>query len=251
MADQKIEINTREEEIDANKNPQEVLINNEQQKSLIEKLSEIFNLIPDIYKGIIFDDPAKLLVMAGLKPATEFYLPGKTYSEANFQALQTALEKIGIKTEVIDPAQSTNGECLLNRTYIINSLALEVYSSANNDLCPIYYSASTLKNWLDKAATLNFNETGIYGVLYGFPRSAILGAVHNLPSNGEFNTYNESYGTFGEKDKQNDDILFRETEKKRFFKLLTNSPQYKEIMNDPKLVTSRDEWAKMHPFLNS
>lgn len=153
--------------------------NNHQDKFEIQESvlhDELFGKLPknfgqlvadaDLLARTIFSREDFLLVLGGIKPATDFELPKSLIEKYNISDFESRLEGIGLKVE------KTKEEGEMFHAYIYNPKLLILRSQKLEALIP-FGEADDLNVWIEKNLDAGVGIDMVLGSLLGFPQSSI------------------------------------------------------------------------------
>ncbi len=214
-----------------------------QQDLVLEKLPEIFDLIPQEFRIPVLYYEDSLLVLAGLKPVfhEESWLILESYDREKVKKANEALSQLGVRIEINEGKAATTNPKTGQKEHafvIYNPQALEAYTKANPDISPSYSSSQTFYEWNEQ--TLGMNPTLGKGLKNGYPVSSILDTINGVTPLDRIAFYMEDY--YGRKDSL--DVKIREQAKKDFFtryeEMLKTNPKLKPI--SPEMQEATHAW---------
>lgn len=215
-------------------------------RSEVEKTSalvhELFNELPLVYKRYLKDSDI-LMVLGGLKAATDVTFLGDTYSESEFAVFKSVFERYGLRISELDIRDTRSGH-QFRHGYLYNPKTL-MDETKNSDLCLPYDGEISINQFIAQCKSAGFPIDYIVGKIYSFPESAIKYFVKPKTKIKSIKTGNETYVIpDGELE---EDVQKREEKKKKFFQSLKMNDAFLKIMSDKRMSESDAEWIKRLP----
>ncbi len=208
------------------------------------RASEIFKKLPLAYKRLImFAD--WLMVLDGMKAATDYAFLGNTWDENEFQIFKQTLESAGIKVSDVH-TRYFKDNIPFRSGHIYNPRALAA-QTAHSEMIPPFDVSSTFDEYEHMLKESGVPDGIIYGKLYSFPESAIKdylkGSGHELTDTNRvgLGQGNESYWAYSP---LQDDVIEREKASEIFLSKIEQNPLMKRIYESEELKASDKEWSR-------
>lgn len=216
-----------------------------QGEQLAEKAGKVFDKLPLPYKRYALM-PDILLLLGGVKAATDFSFLGDTYNEQEFQVFKDVFESEGLKLSEIDSRPTRSGDTF-RMGLVFNPVLLEK-ETANSKYAPPYKLGTDIHKYAEEAVENGYDVGSVWGKIYSFPESAIDDYVNGdktgLRERASTHRGGETYWFFEPAGK---DVLDRETAKAKLFDSLEQSPKYNELINSEIMKQSDEEWTNRLP----
>lgn len=189
--------------------------------------------------------PDFLLMLGGVKAATDFSFLGDTWNEEEFEIFKSVFESQGLKLSKIDSRPMASGDAF--RIGLIFDPVMLEKETANSRFAPPYKLGMDVHEYASAAEKNGYDEGGIWGKIYSFPESAIgnfvdgdkTGLRERVPTHN-----GETYWFF---DPPEQDVIEREDKKNKLFDSLNKSAKFQQIVNSVELRESDAEWGKRLP----
>ena len=212
---------------------------------LAEKAGKVFEKLPLPYKRFALM-PDFLLLLGGIKSATDFSFLGNTWNEQEFQVFKDVFESESLVLSEIDTRPTKSGDTF-RMGLIFNPVQLEK-ETASSKYAPPYKLGTDVHQYAEDAIKSGYEEGAVWGKIYSFPESAIGNYVQGdktgLSERAVTHQGGETYWFF---EPAGEDILARETAKARLFSSLEQSPKYNELVASDSLRESNEEWTNRLP----
>lgn len=207
----------------------------------------IFNAAPPAYKKLITHEDW-LMVLGGLKGATECSFPGDTWNPQEFEKLKIALEQEGLR--LIEPTLKDRPGTPFRQGIVYNPQTIR-QATADSKYSPPYDGKEPLQIYVEKAISQGYSIDAVWGKLYSFPESAIQDFINSINEINLTNSRLTSSGLRNEaylhSEPAQEDVLQRENKKERFFSEITTYSPLAQIMMSSDLQDSKREWTRRLP----
>ncbi len=211
------------------------------------RASEVFNKLPLAYKRLItFSD--WLMVLDGMKAATDYAFLGDTWDENEFRIFKQTLESAGVRVSDVK-TQYFKDNIPFRSGHIYNAKAL-ASQTAESTIIPPYDGSTTLDEYVSKLQGQGIPDGIIWGKIYSFPESAIQdylkGSGHERTDTNRvtLGIGNETYWAY---DPVQEDVIARENASIRFLCQIEQNSQMKRIYDSDELKASDAEWSRRLP----
>lgn len=216
-----------------------------------DKIKSLVDALPAIYKRIpVLEDV--VLVIAGLKSATDMTFNGEQYDEEEFKILQKIFEGFGLRVA----QKQTRFEHISEKRVTLEGRQIIIFNpeklkaeTKDTPLAPPYDGQQDIFDYIQEAEGATFDPDEVYGMIYSFPKSAIADYIkkrntgkrlEELPNYKTIATFGETYIV----ENMTDEVKDREAAKQTLFDDLIENTELQAIMYSEDVTESHVEWEQ-------
>ncbi len=205
----------------------------------VNKIVRLFEQLPLAYKRYALHQDI-MMVLHGLKAATDYSFLGDTFRQDEFDQFKSALVSVGVRVSnpQIDERRRFG---LLYRPDILRR------ETISSNLAPPYDGQQDIDEYYNQAVKNGYNDKAVAGKIFSFPESAIRDFIQSQKKSVKLETVYFGDETYSYSNPPQPDVVEREKVKREFFSVVDENSQFKVIKESNEARRSDQEWRQRLP----